>query len=435
MHRTSIFIIFFTLTNFAFSQEVINYSSVNEKTYSLYLEKNWTELIKLGKKSLDNNVDFFYLQYRMGIAYHELKNYRKAIRHFQNVVTQRPDDTIALEYLYYSYIFSGRFEDARILTHSFKNELKKKLRFCNEEIIVNGVGFEYKRNTFENYKVGYNTDTAVLWQRIKKDLNFFNFNLKHYTKKRLSLFHAVSYLKGNNLIFNALVYPSEFDETLTQFQYYISLNRHMKTGRDIKLAFHYIDTKLEAENPLDTLSSSGTGNNSLPYTSESKSFAANLSYRQSISNFDFKISATVSNFNDAFQTQPALTAVYYPFGNTNLYMVSDFAYQITDESSTGFYFKQKIGVGIFQKLWIEPFFLFGNINNFVENDAYIVYNTTDKMNKWFGANINLSLINNRLSLYFLFQQYSYTNTYYLNLIENTVNYNVKSILGGLKWNI
>jgi hypothetical protein len=61
------------------TQEVVNTQSVDQKTYTLYLNKQWKELIEAGNLAKKNNIDFYYLQYRMGIAYYELKRYRKAI--------------------------------------------------------------------------------------------------------------------------------------------------------------------------------------------------------------------------------------------------------------------------------------------------------------------------------------------------------------------
>ena len=95
------------------SQETISYPIVNIETYNLYLKSDWSALIKTGKRALKNNIDFYYLQVRMGIAYYELKKYRKAIPYFENARKQNSDDELIKEYLYYSYLFSGRVDDAR----------------------------------------------------------------------------------------------------------------------------------------------------------------------------------------------------------------------------------------------------------------------------------------------------------------------------------
>ena len=71
----------------------------------------------------------------MGIAYYELKNYRKAIPLFEKIIKQTPEDITAIEYLYYSYLLSGRKEDARILTLKFNSEMRDKLNVYNNELI------------------------------------------------------------------------------------------------------------------------------------------------------------------------------------------------------------------------------------------------------------------------------------------------------------
>ena len=55
------------------SQDTINSATVEQKSYQLYQDKNWSALINYGKKAIKNGYNYFYMQMRVGIAYYEKK--------------------------------------------------------------------------------------------------------------------------------------------------------------------------------------------------------------------------------------------------------------------------------------------------------------------------------------------------------------------------
>ncbi len=133
------------------AQEESSYLTVDKETYSQYLQANWKELIKTGKLSLKNEVDFYYLQVRMGIAYYELKKYRNAIPYFENARKQNTENELVNEYLYYSYLFSGRSFDARKLSGTFTDKLKTKLGI-KVKPIISALNIDLRQEEIENHK-------------------------------------------------------------------------------------------------------------------------------------------------------------------------------------------------------------------------------------------------------------------------------------------
>lgn len=55
------------------SQDTLNAAFIEQKSFQLYVEKNWNELIKFGNQALKSGIDYYYLQIRLGIAYYEEK--------------------------------------------------------------------------------------------------------------------------------------------------------------------------------------------------------------------------------------------------------------------------------------------------------------------------------------------------------------------------
>ncbi len=423
------------------AQNSVNTLSVDTKTYTFYEQKEWKKLIETGKESLKNGIDFYYLQYRMGIAYYELKKYRKAIPFFENIVNKTPEDLVSAEYLYYSYLFSGMYEDARIYGNTLPPDIQKKLDIYHEELIVNSIGAEFKYYLIDDYEAEIE-EGDTLDQKILNNLWFSDLNLTSFIKKNITLFQGFSYLNGRNRVFIPEFSDTLFYENLRQFQYYISVNRHISEGTDFKVAFHYINTKLEALNPDSTQNpGQGQGGNQSRYfyTDKLSGYVGFIKYSKSISCFDVKATATVSYFDKIVGTQyiPSIGAIWYPFGNTNLYVGGEVKYIIAGnvpDYNPGFIYKSNIGARLFKSVWIEPFMLYGESRNLTDEDAFVVYNSSNTINYLYGVNLNTSLSKNKLFLYFSWQKYSMTNIYYLNTDKNFTDFNISTLLGGIRLN-
>ena len=264
------------LANIASAQEKLNTMEVDRQSYALYEQQQWKPLIALARSAMKQDIDFYYLWYRLGIAYYELKKYRQAIPCFENVLQQSPDDRTAQEYLYYAYLFAGRQEDARMLSLTFDEALLERLNLNNDPVLINALGVEYKLYQFDDFTAPDMTPANDLDQKVRKNLNYSNINLTHLTRKSFSLFHAFSYLWGLNRVYDPLGVVYEFDENLRQFQYYLAGNVHAGKGFDITFGGHYIRTTLEGLNPgISPGPGPGTGNQQYKYLyiSSENSFA------------------------------------------------------------------------------------------------------------------------------------------------------------------
>ena len=87
--RKSINFLFFSLLLFSIkgiAQEKVDYQFIDSITYRYYLEKNWKELVDVSKTGLKNDIDYYYLRMRTGIAYFEQGNYLKAEKQFKKAL-------------------------------------------------------------------------------------------------------------------------------------------------------------------------------------------------------------------------------------------------------------------------------------------------------------------------------------------------------------
>ncbi len=110
----------------AAQQENYN-ATVDAKTYDYFIKSDWKNLRETGYSAINSGIDFYYLRLRMGISYYNAENYMSAIPHFEKALYFRNKDTLTLEYLYYSYLFSGLQSDANLTAEKFPVRLKEKV--------------------------------------------------------------------------------------------------------------------------------------------------------------------------------------------------------------------------------------------------------------------------------------------------------------------
>ena len=120
--------------SFSSTAQQLTYRTADTITYSQFIKKHYHELKIIGKIALQQKIDFYYLRMRLGIAYYEQKNYEKALLHFEKAIAMNPADTTAQEYLYYTYLFSGRQEDAGTFASKLSADMQKRLHYKKKNI-------------------------------------------------------------------------------------------------------------------------------------------------------------------------------------------------------------------------------------------------------------------------------------------------------------
>src|SRR5207248_2114987 len=92
------------------AQDTLNFRMVDTKTYDWYVAKNWDSVIEIGNRAIGQNIDYYYLRMRIGIAYYEKKKFRKAENHFTKALFFNSSSDAGKQYLYYCYLYSGQYE-------------------------------------------------------------------------------------------------------------------------------------------------------------------------------------------------------------------------------------------------------------------------------------------------------------------------------------
>jgi tetratricopeptide (TPR) repeat protein len=437
MYRTAIILFFLLLSLTATAQEKYN-AAIDNKTYELYMKSNWEELREAGAAAIDSGFDFYFLRMRLGISYYQDKNYMSAVPHFEKAVTFNPKDSIGLEYLYYSYLFSGQESEANILAKKLTAQLKRKIHYKEPDFFKGAYfegGYSFNqdhKNITNNSILGSQSFSGT--QNVFKGESYINLSLFHSIGDRISVFQGY-----NNIVVNSTQQFEDvvnktmgFPASVKQNEYYINLGFYLGKGVNLTSAFHYLNVKIEESEPLLLTTQ----------TSSSNDFAANLSLSKRIGHTELGFTTLFANMNSGKQNQNTFTFIWYPFGNLNFYNISGFTFHSNKKSDssdvvTHFLFDEKLGFKVADKLWLEAVFTTGPVFNYSEGNAFIIYNNIDHIKYKAGFNI-ISPISEKIELSFryllLSQEYDViTTNSNLTDITKTNNFIIHKLIGGIKW--
>ncbi len=427
-NHITILLLLFSI-NKGLAQDSLNSATVEQKSYQLYLDKNWSELIKYGNKAISNGFDYYYLQLRVGIAYYERKNYSLAEGHFKQALKFNADDELSLEYLYYCYLFNGRNEDARMLSKQFNQSLSDKIGTSTQS----KVGFVMVET---GTKI---TDSVEYTNKVKnhnpnyfKPPTYFQIGLNHYVNNRLSLFHAATYFNQQTFLGKT-----------TQIQYFLKAGVPVKNNWLISPTIHVVNTKNIFQSvTTTTMYAPYPGGGAPPpgsppppvvtkttSTNETKNatyFVGSLAAQKIIRKFTFGVGASVSNIADKTQYINNAFVSYAVLGNSKLvlgcggYIHTKDSYKISYAALTPFIYIQPI-----KRLSLKLSYLMNSGTNIIEDNGYLVNNSADLTTTRYSALMNFN-INKRLSLFGLYQL-----EYKHEAVQN-FNYRYNVVVVGLK---
>ena len=454
MYLKITFLLFLNLiiTNLVFSQKINE--NIDLKTLELFQQKKYKEVITTGEELISKGTDYFFLRLRVAISYFELKKFRMASFHLEKAMKFNSDDQFCLEYLYYSYLFSGRVQDAYILLNSFPDFLKERVgqnvKFLNNISLETGVVLS--NNISKNNSIdidGENNYLGIL--DMTNNIYYNHLGLGHYISPYLNIYHGVSNLNiEKELILSINNKKTIADYKISQWDYYINLNFQIFRGIKISPALHLLGAEYDTKKVV-----SNENNNRLIIKDTSlnfKNYVVFLGITKEFKLLQLNVNASYSNLNSNIQKQFGVSMTYYPLANLNLYLNSSLTLLIHNHGNNSgnagngnsniekrLVYKQLIGFKLLDKLWNEYDISLGNIENYNENNAYIVYNIVDLVKYRIGTAFIFSLnkkFNISLRYNFFRKESAYIN--YENKNTNnefSTSYQNNSIIGGITWNL
>lgn len=448
MHRIILFIgVLLMMGNGARAQERLDFKQINLESYRLYQAGEWDSLISIGKLALKQEVDFYYLRMRMGIARYSQKKYRQSWIHFKKALEFNQDDPIAQEYLYYALLLSGQTEQARLLRNEFRGELAKRLPPVKGKA-VDRLGGELLYHKSLNDDLLSDPDALFTGlppgvQYVTRDYINASLSVDNSIHPGIRLNHLFTYLSKNNfLYYNDGLYQLQLDpQHVKQYQYYISPSFTTHSGFTISPMFHILS--IHYQTPVYFSNGYQGGNPQVAWAyADRTNLISGLNVVKNAGVLDLQLGAWWANLNDKQQIQNRLGLTYYPLGNLNFYLGAylNSQYEISD-SRDQFRIIPEVhaGFSIAQKVWIDVNAAFGDMTNYLEQNGSIVFNSfSDIIREKTALTLSIPVSEKGSMLYLGGRWTEHQSNFYPfdpgnQNITNKITYHAISIYGGLSW--
>ncbi len=395
MRLILVVVFFLQIINCAKAQSQLTFTEVESRSYKLYSEQKWDSLIDYIHAANKTGVDYYYLQARLGAALYEKKKYRSAAFTFQKALNYNSADSYAKRSLYYSLLNSTNTTASRYL--SGKSE---SIRKETDTLGYNKMGFVYLEG---GAKISNKGEPLG-------NISYFNLGLRHAAGRRLSFYHAFSYL-------------GQVKHSLQIKQYSYYLGAWMQLGVNWKLCpsahFFWINTSPQTQ---------GQQGPPRPPVSSSKSNeqAFSLVLQRSFRVFDLGAMASYNNFDGIKAGQFGGYLTLYPFGSNVFSATTTAVYHTRKMSAYQTILKETLNFKLLKFLWITGEYAYGNEQVQLQPEAAFPANNSLDPNNYRYSILLTSPISKSVSLYGFYQHEDKN--------ENNTNvaYTFNSIIFGLK---
>jgi len=443
-HKIAVFLVSLLLLCSVHAQNKGDYKYIDSLTYHLYLNENWKDLNRLARNAFKNELDYYYLRMRAGIASFKQNKYSQATKHFKKALLFNHLDPYPMEYLSYSYLYSGKKDDAKYFYNNSKTkytlpEIPELELKPVSEVIVNTAFFHNMENSPENKIDIINIYGIDGYQIISKQFSSNSLFLKHdispsfYLSQAATVIFKTQYYLSS---YNGGLYENNNNRAL-QYQYYLSAKVIPFQNFSILGSFHYINYRIPSFYIYDTFNSTRYFMNGI----YKNYIAGDISIFKTFNYFKTGLGLSLANLNEAGQLQKNFTLVFFPLGNLNLYLTSVLNH--VKETKTGIVdeinilFRQTLGTRIFNRLWIETTAYTGSLKNGVLNEGYLIYNTNEPVRKRYDVTFIFPF--DRLTCNIFFSYYTFSSEFMLlnGINSDSNNMNFSSFLSSisLKWNL
>lgn len=382
MRSTLVLLIFWALTISAYAQK--DFLTYDKETYEQYLNGDFRNLRKTSSEMLNNGIDYYYLRMRIGILSFNNQRYPLALKHFTKALSFNSSDTISREYIFYSYLNSGRKADANLYLESLPEEKKNKELKAKESSGFSEFFSSLSYTSFDTKK--YSTN-SLYYEAVERSVNA-NVGFENYFTTKFKGFFAYNFYNKTGTVYSS-VKPSGDNLNFSQNQFYAKFTKLSFPGWEFSgfghIAFYSDEAKSSQSN--GRRSSSNLAFEYLGGISISKNAwrvrgGANFSY---------------SNFGKSTQLRSEGQLTYLPFGNLNLYFTSGVMYQTDKNWGNTYQVNQDIGFKVFKQLWLESGISTGNSFLYARNQGFTMNNSFQIPSLSIYSNL-IVLLGNRVSI-------------------------------------
>ncbi len=428
-------IILFVLLFFASMQgkaQRNDFAHYDSLTYKLYMDKDYKQLLTVGKEALYSGFDYYYLRMRTGIAAYNKKKYRLATDHFEKALAFSDND-IVREYLYYASLWGGEPLKAQETIKGMSDALRIRIGISGKDILAIDVDMALLNQT-EAFPDDFDFPELEGTQIIPTQFFNMSFSLMHGLGGKANMTHTITYLHRSNDKYtfdnNQEYYDTEFNAN--QIQYY--LGSAISIGRSWAL---HLGGHFSAVSFPEYIERGYGSNQFIKNTSWNQDYIFSASLLKNFTHASIEGEMVLMSMNGVFSSQPTAILRLYPLANLNLYTQSQFSYLLKDNSGT-FFQQQKVGFKVLKRLWLEANYFSGDVSGFTLNNGSMLFNGAEEVNRMAGGMMIIP-VSPKFSLTLGYQNRVQTNyfmqDYDVNLKSNKLELNYSLLFILLSWTL
>lgn len=448
MRKTILFIFLLSISFLGKSQKGIDYISLERQTLQCYYAAQWDSLITIGKEGIHNGHDYFYLRFRMGVAYFYQGKYSKAIKHLEKARNFNSQDELTNRYLYLSYKSMGRYADAEVLGKSLSDTLRKTAAYKKTPFFSN-LYLESGFSPASNYTpVAPPRNSANTYESSIKN-NALGYGFVGFTNQItswLSLFYGYTYL---NTSATKYTFQKQVDSlrpkldtsisgiSINQHQLYFNPRVRIARGLYLSTYYHQISTKSVMEGSF------AQSDTTIAFDDGIWGFSLEKRYR----NFVFSGEISNNKLHNVNHLQPQIGMIWFPFSNLNLYLGGMLGLNLSkpdtffaqNSPNRRIIYQLQIGGKISERLWGEANYFGGNYKDSQTGNGFLFYNTPNNYKMMANGTLIFLLSKVRITLKYQYSSLTGTKMLVNNKKNNPQTYseysfNQHTITGGLLWN-
>lgn len=464
----------------------LDYSNVDSLTYSYFISNNHTALNELGRQAIRSGVDYYYLRMRLGMSAYNKRDFCSAERHFSKALIYNGFDPVAQSYRMGSLLETMRAVEAGSVFNQSVSSAKELNPIRNGFRLISAHADFGMIDRNEKMMKGFQKlsipDEIYREQRIQRNSMIYDVGILFGVRPNLMFYTGFQMIETDVMDrFAYLENKLDIDSTETYdwgtAYYYkvVSEGKMASYSNKIKQQSAYMQSRwapssrlsftisghLMAINQSQTFAKSDslivtdtayyissndsavmfdTYINQIAFYDESRkstdwSLSANARY--SFGKLTGILGTSVSHLNEKLVSQFTAGVLVMPFGNADLYSQTEVS-AILDSSQTAYVFRENLGFRIAKPVWLEVGVLAGEISQFSDQNAYIVYNSLEKIRLKFESGAYF-ILSPHLQLHLRYKYQITDNPYFVvdqsieEIKELSLRNNAFTIIGGIKW--
>lgn len=330
-----------------------DFRSFDSISYNYYLKGDYANLKQTAEKMYSTGYDYYYIRMRLGILAYYKQRYKVSSENFRRAIVFNSLDTLSNEYIYYSYLFSGRDNDALLYLSSIPYSKKTGIL---KSVKKSGISKVYFGSSYSASDVLLYQTNALYYESVKSSFGLTaGFDAYSGNKSVISLAYTGLFKDGT--VYSASA-PSGIDLNFRQNQFYGKVVVFPSRGIEFSGFGHVVS--------YDEVFTEG-----LKYTEITGGAGITINGWKLRSGLNM----SVSNFGNSRQVRGEGYVTWLPAANLNLYFTSGGMFQTDKYWGSTYQVNQVIGFRLADFLWVETGVMQGNSFLNVRNAGYSVNNS------------------------------------------------------------